>query len=92
MQTLEEPFGVERSVDVISSKISKKTSLLSLSHCSVRIYDSSACSSPIRLDLKGLQIPESELSDFEARLRSVFIPLFAPDCRISVSTKAIRVF
>lgn len=92
MQILKESFDAERSVDVISSKISKKTSLLSLSHCLVRIYDSSAFSSPIRLDLKGLQIPESELSDFEARLRSVFIPLFAPDCRISVSTKASRVF
>ena len=92
MQTLKEPFCVERSVDVISLKISKKTSLLSLSHCSVIIYDSSVCSSPIKLDLKGLQIPESELFDFEARLRSVFIPLFASDCRISVSTKASRVF
>lgn len=92
MQILKEFFDAERSVDVISSKILKKTSFLSLSHCSVRVYDSSVCSSPIKLDLKGLQIPESELSDFEARLRSVFIPLFAPDCRISVSTKASRVF
>lgn len=92
MQTLNEPFCFERSVDVISSKISKKTSLLSLSHCSVRIYDSSVSISPITLNLKGLEIPESELSDFEARLRSVFIPLFSPDCRISVSTRAVRVF